>query len=1101
MKNKTFLLFLSLLAALFILKEKTHAQPNQELGIENLIPSSPEAAALGKYGEFPVGIYTGIPSISIPIWTISTPNLNHPVFLSYHASGRKVEEIATNVGLGWALNAGGVITRTIRHLADEATGGYYINPFQGTTDIEELDLDYVVDVRKGLKDGEPDLFYFNFGGYSGSFYFDRNSEIALVSKEDLRIEENFNNNTLEGFEVTTPNGDKYYFGGSNDFAAYTEVTSHRNSNNYLRDNISSWFLRKVVSANQIDSISFTYDGYESSSWEKSVSEMVTLRSGNLSEAEKEQHINYTKVFNRKRISSINFKNGTIVMDYQNSRLDITNSQSLDELSIYHDEDNLIKKVKFNYSYFKSNPNSTDGYELRLRLNSIQEFNNQGESKPPHTFIYYTGHNLPTRSSEESKFYAQDHWGFYNGANNMEKTLIPDFEYNGVTYNSANREPNWPYTKANMLEEIHYPTGGYTEFIFEPNYVGMCGPDTVIGYYVDEELWKDTLQCDDMWSQFDAGTFEIHDSLHNAFNLVLSLDTACNGNTDVNANIQVSIVGANKSYSLGYNEDNLEFTSANFIDTLAVGTYTLQIRLFRQSRFIYKFNYQKFVNEQIIIQRQFQQAGGIRVKEIINHSVFGSSTSKEYDYTYRNVQGEVQYSSGVITNIPEYTRHIIVEFQCMACTYETNWFGWITKSGVVTEYEPWDMIELSSHSNIPLGTTQGGIIGYTEVSEKNFEGETRYRYSTKHDFDDTDNFYFFQELTFLYNIYPDEKFAYPYPPPGNMDWARGKLLEKIMYNKDGNRVLKEKNIYKVSVSDNLVIKVVPMERESHDLLEYFNVGVFYNNISGWIRLDTTVTTHYVNDSPGVEIKKIFKYNGSDHLQLTELSENSSDGKTLKTTFAFPGDISTPSSVFMTQRAIDSMLSWYMIGMPIKIEKTVDGTIAKGQITSYTLGNGETAAYPTLVSRFEGNSYISKANYHYSTFGNINEYQEVNNIYSTYLWGYNHTYPIAKIDNAELIDVITIIYNENLDIQTEDSEELQAILEIIRNHEDMKDAMVTTYTYDPLVGMTSETTPNGKTMTYHYDDFNRLETIRDQDTNVLKHYDYNYLEGDLCKAITL
>jgi YD repeat-containing protein len=58
----------------------------------------------------------------------------------------------------------------------------------------------------------------------------------------------------------------------------------------------------------------------------------------------------------------------------------------------------------------------------------------------------------------------------------------------------------------------------------------------------------------------------------------------------------------------------------------------------------------------------------------------------------------------------------------------------------------------------------------------------------------------------------------------------------------------------------------------------------------------------------------------------------------------------------------------------------------------------------------------------------------------------------------------------------------------------DAMMTSYTYEPLVGMTSQTDPRGYTLTYIYDAANRLVTIKDEDGYILEHFEYNYATGN-------
>lgn len=53
-----------------------------------------------------------------------------------------------------------------------------------------------------------------------------------------------------------------------------------------------------------------------------------------------------------------------------------------------------------------------------------------------------------------------------------------------------------------------------------------------------------------------------------------------------------------------------------------------------------------------------------------------------------------------------------------------------------------------------------------------------------------------------------------------------------------------------------------------------------------------------------------------------------------------------------------------------------------------------------------------------------------------------------------------------------------------------ALMTTYTYDPLVGKTSETDASSITTYYEYDEFNRLKNIKDRWGNILQNYIYHY-----------
>jgi YD repeat-containing protein len=53
-----------------------------------------------------------------------------------------------------------------------------------------------------------------------------------------------------------------------------------------------------------------------------------------------------------------------------------------------------------------------------------------------------------------------------------------------------------------------------------------------------------------------------------------------------------------------------------------------------------------------------------------------------------------------------------------------------------------------------------------------------------------------------------------------------------------------------------------------------------------------------------------------------------------------------------------------------------------------------------------------------------------------------------------------------------------------------AQMTSYTYKPLVGITSQTDANGKIQYFEYDDIGRLLRIKDTDGNIIKQFKYNY-----------
>jgi hypothetical protein len=121
--------------------------------------------------------------------------------------------------------------------------------------------------------------------------------------------------------------------------------------------------------------------------------------------------------------------------------------------------------------------------------------------------------------------------------------------------------------------------------------------------------------------------------------------------------------------------------------------------------------------------------------------------------------------------------------------------------------------------------------------------------------------------------------------------------------------------------------------------------------------------------------------------------------------------------------------------------------------------------------------------------------------TMIWGYHKTMPIAKIEGAKLSDIPAYLIDAIVNASNADADALPAAeaakesdlisaLNTFRNDTALKNFIITAYTYDPLVGMTTMIPQGGITEKYRYDSFNRLEKIINVNGVTVKEYKYNY-----------
>ena len=492
-----------------------------------MIPPPPTAYALGKYGDVPVSLYTGVPDISVPVYTLTDHDVSVNISLSYHGSGIKVDEVASFAGLGWSLNAGGVITRVVRGRPETLLRDGTLSPKRSdihfydyishprTEDVIHQNQLYAA--ATGQLDNEPDLFYFNFGGRSGKFVFDKNGKPVSENKEGLHIKWQYvNGYDLQKFVITDEKGTVF------EFADYETTFFPEDGVN----RISAWYLSKITSPAG-NRIIFEYYGAASSNQlTRSYStSLVTVLPYNTSITPPVNIPFEGTGFSELRLHKIKTETGEAEFVYKPERrkdyafLPVTSpaSSALEEIRIYKAEGTLLRKFNLSTSYFVSNdaekynglsPEIYSYLNYRLRLDAVQEFAADGITHLPAYKFTYLGDNNPATDDPYTLPYrlspSQDHWGFYNQSYNTH--MIPGLEkannipipswfkqfsppegpesiYTAVE-GGANREPHREAMKAGLLSEMHYPTGGYTAFRFEANDYTNHIPGVRIGSIVN-----------------------------------------------------------------------------------------------------------------------------------------------------------------------------------------------------------------------------------------------------------------------------------------------------------------------------------------------------------------------------------------------------------------------------------------------------------------------------------------------------------------------------------------------------------------------------------------------------------------------------------------
>jgi len=1026
-----------LTAILFFLFIKINSQAlsSQSQAAPDYFSPSPNAASLGTYGLIPINLSTGSPNINIDLLKFSTRGKDYNISLTYNLSSVKPEVPVQWTGLGWNLNVGGAITRNVNVMVDEARGpvpntyprkNYYHN-YSSFDNSNWYNLENGVDA--------PDTFLFEINGINGKFYKNHQGKWVVSANEDVSFSitdeiksdyftYQYYNTTypdkercIYGFEIRDKYGNAYTF-GKNDNALEIYDNSYNSFDDkevsptssvfYTGKFVKSWYLTKIKYANGVV-INFEYESDNNTTliqhfsinygFNKCIGSN-TLNCGLFATYEKTFPKYLKKItfeegsieFNRSLANTLKYDVSYPFSSYLNDYNNSLHSYKLNSIVLFDKSNTIVDKVDFSY---------TESTNSRLKLNNLKIGKNL-QSQKNYTFSY-NQQTMPALAFQKNNV---DHWGFYNGKNAVVNPSNMDNYYNL-------REPDSIAVKAETLERIDYPTGGYNIIEYEPNFYSK---------YVKYE------------------------------------------------NNQISIVNNN-------------------IDKLT---------------------------------------GGLRVKRIKTYNSSNSlPTIKKYYYV-RDYFNNQNISSGVLSGIPNY----------------------IQEDDFYTNATQYHFKNLTSTSYVPLSDTKGYHIGYSKVYEKNENGSiTEYSYSN---YDNGYNDIIPSYPSKKYNT--TRSYGNITTPSGSTNYTqsntlpfsvnenimqnslsqeRGLLLAKKEYN-DSNALLAETLIQYNQNSNRLTdlirnyslnflrkVEGPPMGGAGYVESIYTKLIPYIVYSNAVQKIGEKTINYYTSGNVATETNYTFSTNFNNNIK--KIVTKTSDGTLFEKRLFYAEDLNIandPQQYPVPYSFVYYMLAKNMMGVPLVTTNYKNNLFINRKQTIYQYFPEYTVNNDYIIHPKQELSYVKEENLpnmgaltipnvtsgekeitydQYDNKSNLLQYTTNEGIPVTIIWGYNNTQPIAKIvgalynnikDNAKIISIINASNNDASSPSNEGA--LIASLDSLRANDTFKDYQITTYTYDPLIGVTSITQPSGIREVYVYDSNKRLKEIRENNAsgNILKEYNYNY-----------
>lgn len=1044
---------------------------------EELVPiKSPQSHSFEKYGNVPVNMYTGSIDLKIPITSFDAGGMNVPVILSYDSSGFIPHKKSDPAGINWTLLAGGRITRQLNKVPDEyialspEKGGWgYKNDCSGflagvkanpSNNVNAYKVtggtgfynftQWVFGPASNSYETHPDVFNFNALGISGKFMVGNDGNV-LVESEDPGIKVDLSQMALYNYAECIPP------------ASTIIITDGKGNRYFFGGDLSKYEISysRVRSTSKEDNMPVI----NSFSLTK-----IILSTGSIIE------FNYvTDSFpdlfceNASTIGTKQYPNGLLISMESSYQQDLS-SGSLRTCPanqsgfLCGQSYSTLSSADTYYSFLKKSILSSikfGDYEIRINYKDI------GYA------VKYESNSAPSIYNNDNEWVI-DNVETYTGLDLLKKTTF-------IYSNLGGSNPR-PFLTA--LKELDTNQ----QYSFE--------------YYNTTSLPPYYTTGIDHW-----GYWNFKDN-------------------------NISIAPFDSSYSISTGDYNLINTPRD-PDPLAYNTALLSKITYPAKGYTsYEYEphyYGKRVERNSAslflpaLTNNGGLAGGARIKKVINYSASGIlSSQKEYQYV-SGLNGNI--SSGILMNWPRYQYFF---------TQNTN--------GIVST-----KLQVTS-SNIQTTSLDSYNVGYSKVFEiEPGKGYTEYNFSTYETHPDT----FASEISNT-RLYLEGSVVSGSVSLNENDFAPINLFKNSKFQGSDKSILRGKLLtQKIFKQSDLSSPVKTVEYQYTDNVEFNpnnqidnNKYVSVNQISG---LRVQGYKKYMNASylkknitrefySGNEIKteQEYFYDAPSHLNVSRDSKSISNNIVELKRYKYANDyVFPPLSAIPAANEIHdlaALVSNNVINIPVEI----NNSIIKGGVEYVTGGKLNYFEDLKVEKTFEleTNDLINVSGFNFSTVnptvfvfdsryketatfpkydskGNILEIKPADGITTSYIWGYDNQYPIAKVINATYQDITNVLGTATLtqlnngykqvvvspgppqviykNIALTDAE-IRTMLMVLQTS--LTNAQVSIFTYKPLVGITSTTDVKGRNTYYEYDEFNRLKTEKDHNGKILSENEYHY-----------